>query len=97
MVKLSIIVFKSYCLVEVFVCSFEITLIEVHVTPVEIVIGVVLVEFDSFVVIMLGFHHLSKVVIGKSTILEIEREVLWIHILFVNCCCFFLDSSTISV
>jgi hypothetical protein len=72
-VELSIIIFKVYCLIEILMCFFEVTLIEVHVTSVEIVIGVVLIEFDSFIVVMLGLIHLSKVVIGKTTIFEIER------------------------
>ena len=72
MVEFSIVIFKTYCLIEVLMCLFEITLIEVHVTSVEIVIGVVLIEFDSFIVVVLGLLHLSKVVIGKTTIFEIE-------------------------
>ena len=95
MMKLSIVIFKTYCLIEVLMCLFEITLIEVHVTSVEIVIGVVLIEFDSFIVIPLGLLHLSKVVIGKTTIFEIERKVLWVHIFLFDCCIFFLYSNTV--
>ena len=73
MMELSIIIFKIYRLIEVLMCLFEITLIEVHVTPVEIVVGVVLIEFDSIIVVALGFPHFSKVVIGKTTIFVVER------------------------
>ena len=73
MVELSIVILKTYRPVEILMCLLEITLIEVHVTSVEVVISVVLIEFNSVIVVTLGFRHLSKVVVGKTTILEIER------------------------
>ena len=54
----------------------EHTLIQEYVTPVEVIVCIVHVKLDSLVIVTSGLSHLTLVIVGQTTILVVEGEVL---------------------
>ncbi len=72
MVQLSISVFQVNCSVKILMRLIKLTKIQIDVTSVEVIVGIVFIKFDSFDVVSHSFTHLALVIVCKTTVLMIK-------------------------
>ena len=72
MIELRVAVFPLDSALEVVMCCFKVLLVEVHVTPIKVVVCIRVVQLDCPLVLFKGSSIVTLVVQGQTKILMIE-------------------------
>jgi len=92
MVQLRVRLLQLDCSVKVIMGLWIPTLVEVDVAPVEVILGICFVVLDGLVVVFLCVLLVVQVVVCQTTVVVVERKVLFAGIVCSDVLSFFDDS-----